>query len=75
MKTTNHLSSAECKQLAEHILGFKADTTSAHWLKVELAQMLVDKGNVNALQSDYEAEREIQNSYLTDLSLTYEENL
>ena len=65
----------ECHELAEHLLRYPAKSEEMRWLKAQMAEVLLERGNIREFSHDYAAEQEIQNPYLAELTHAYEEGL
>lgn len=64
----------ECHELAEHLMRFPAKTAKMRWLRREMAQVLLQSGNINELTRDYHASLEVKNPYLAELTDNYEQS-
>ena len=66
-----------CHLLVEKIMRLPDDGNRYNWLKQEMIDMLLDKGNSDDLEADYAAEyqyADIQNPYLVQVLKQYDKN-
>ncbi len=67
----------ECHKLAEHVLRYPAKTEAERWIRSQIAQNLVNHGNVGTWTNNYAhylEEEEVLNPYLRELTMHYQED-
>jgi hypothetical protein len=67
----------ESHRLAEYILRYPARTSAEKWLKVQVANSVVNRATISKLAVDYVAhieEEQVLNPYLRELATNYKED-